>query len=194
MSLKALYTKANTNHADDRDEWYTPKSAVKYLEFLAKKDHLTVWEPCASQFGVLARHLQSLNRTWNIIQTDISTGHDFLTCEPPSAFDIIVTNPPFRNKIKFFERALTYKKPVIFLCSTQSMDSNPLKHMFLASGRHVSVVYPCERINFIPKQLYQKDPDRERWPLRESKSFFQSAWYCIDVDVPAVENALVLRM
>ena len=44
------------------------------------------------------------------IRDSIVTGQDFFDYEPDK-WDVMVSNPPFTNKRKYFERALSFGKP-----------------------------------------------------------------------------------
>ena len=177
-----------------RDEWYTPAYAAEYLRWLP--DGTRIWEPCASKHGLLAKHLRALNDTWTVIESDLSTGQDFFEYAPPAdEWDVIVTNPPFKNKNAFFERALSFSKPVVFLCSCAALESNPLKKLIATSASSFSIIMPHRKIHFIPEHLYVADPTRTAWRLRESHSFFQSMWYILNMDPPSsVEDATVMTM
>ena len=189
MSIVEGVINCNTNTSPDRDEYYTPSMALDYLEFLPKK--LTVWEPCSSPYDTLAKRMRTRWPDWTVHATDISRGEDFLTYEPAFEFDMIITNPPYRNKIAFIRRALSFGKPVIFLLSTVTVESNPLKRESV--GQKLTIIAPHTKINFIPKRLYLLDPDREKFLLRETQSMFHSSWFTWHLDVPDMPGCTVFR-
>ena len=189
VSHAKLIQDCGTNTHPDRNEYYTPSAALAYLDFLP--DRLRVWEPCASEFDVLARRMRAKWPHWNVTATDISRGQDFLTWDPDFEFDMIITNPPYKNKMAFVKRALSFGKPVILLIPTMVLESGPFKR---ASQPHsLSIVLPYHKLHYIPKRLYLQDPDRDKWPLKDTESMLHTSWFCWDVEVPDVEDCMVLR-
>ena len=47
--------------------------------------------------------------------THIDLGQDFLNFNPQFEFDIIISNPPFSKRTKFFNKLNSYNKPYIML-------------------------------------------------------------------------------
>ena len=93
-SKELMYSSGNN------DECYTPDYAVtpilKYIPTDAK-----VWCPfdkAESEF------VKQISQTHSVEYSHIDEGKDFFAYEPVH-FDVIVSNPPFTNKRKFFERA-----------------------------------------------------------------------------------------
>jgi hypothetical protein len=80
--------------------------------------HLTLKSEFVKQIGA-----QNL-----VISTHISTGQDFLTYTPDFDWDVIVSNPPFTNKRKYFERALSFEKPfALIMSNTWLNDRAPMQ-------------------------------------------------------------------
>jgi len=182
--------KCGTNTSpEERNEYYTPSYVLEYLDFLPET--LRVWEPCASEYDVMAKHMRAKWPQWTVHATDISRGEDFLTYEPEFDFDMIITNPPYKNKLKFIERALSFGKPVAFLLPTMSLESPQIRR--LSIGERLTLVSPFRKIHFIPRRLYVLDPAREKYPLRETESMLHSSWYLWRQDVPDVPECTVLR-
>lgn len=89
-------------------EAYTPKYAVDIILPYLPKDKV-IWAPFSRNEHNYADYLRGLG--YMVVNTHIDNGQDFLTYEPDFHFDIIVDNPPFKNKTKFVERAMSYGKP-----------------------------------------------------------------------------------
>lgn len=108
-SGEILYTKGKN------DECYTPRNAVALvLEFLEPFRDKIIWCPfdtCDSQFVKVLTE-----KGFNVVYSHLNTGQDFYEYEPKD-WDLIVSNPPFTNKRKIFERCIKFEKPFCLLMS-----------------------------------------------------------------------------
>ena len=96
--------------------WETPWQAVTPLAIhLNRKKYKVVWEPACGN-GQLARILRKLG--FEVICTDIKYGQDFFSYTPPYDYDVIVTNPPFSQRIQFLRRCYKLNKPFALLMPT----------------------------------------------------------------------------
>ena len=95
-SGKLMYSKGNN------DECYTPDYGVKPILKYIPKD-ATVWCPFDTEESQFVIQISKQNE---VVRSHIDVGQDFFDYEP-HAWDIIVSNPPFTDKRKFFERALS---------------------------------------------------------------------------------------
>ena len=105
----------------NNDECYTPDYGVKpILKYIPDGD--IVWCPFDTKESEFVKQISKQNE---VIYSHISNGQDFFDYEP-HAWDIIVSNPPFTNKRKFFERALSFNKPfALIMTNTWLNDSTP---------------------------------------------------------------------
>jgi hypothetical protein len=91
---------------DPRDFWPTPPClrAALIRCVLPLLPEGLVWECAAGEEELLATDIRNAGRA--VIATDLhTTGHDFLTCEPPATdLAAIVTNPSFSLLNEFMER------------------------------------------------------------------------------------------
>lgn len=104
---------------------------------------------------------------YNVVHSHISSGQDFFEYEPDE-WDVLISNPPFRNKRAFFERALSFGKPfALLMMVTWLNDAAPIKlfwevlQLLLFDKRIVfdgkggrpnfSFCYFCK--DFLPKQI-----------------------------------------
>ena len=127
-----------TNYSDD---FQTPPEALYPLLPYLKKDW-TIWE-CACGKGNLSDFLKE--QGYNVIATDILTGHDFLKWKPEK-FDCIVTNPPYSLKQQFLERCYELKKPFALLLPLTTFETAKRQRLFKKYG--VQVIFFDKRINF----------------------------------------------
>jgi hypothetical protein len=153
------------------DEAYTPAYGVRPILKYIPKDAV-VWCPFDTIDSEFVKQISKQNE---VVFTHIQYGQDFFTYEP-ERWDVIVSNPPFTNKRKFFERALSFNKPfALIMTNTWLNDSAPKqlfkdkdlqllmfdKRMkFITDGRPndkitFSSSYYCW--NFLPKQIIMEE-------------------------------------
>ncbi len=106
------------------DEQYTPRYAVtpiiKYLPRSA-----VIWCPFDTGNSEFVLALQE--NGFQVTYSHIMTGEDFYDYEP-ARWDIIVSNPPFSNKRRIFERCLSFNKPFALIMSNLILnDSFPCR-------------------------------------------------------------------
>lgn len=97
-SKEILYSKGNN------DECMTPNYGVKPIVKYIPKE-ATVWCPFDKENSEFVKQIREAGH--KVIATHIDNGQDFYTYEPDENWDCIVSNPPFTNKRKIFERALS---------------------------------------------------------------------------------------
>jgi hypothetical protein len=106
-----------------RDMFQTPNYGVDIIfPFIDKLrismndswDEFSIWE-CAQGEGKIVNRLLELGAK-RVIGTDILYGMNFITDEKPLWwFDVIITNPPFSLKRKFYEKCKEYRKAFALL-------------------------------------------------------------------------------
>lgn len=143
-------------------DYQTPPEALDPL-YAFLKPKCTIWE-CASGEGNLLHELT--NRGYNVIGSDIITGHDFLMYEPEHKYDVIITNPPYDLKKEFLERAYSLGKPFAFLLPTSTFDTPRRQELFRQYG--IEVIMFDKRIDFTPPTGIST------WAKR---SWFSVAWF-----------------
>ncbi len=142
------------------DECYTPDYGVKPILKYIPKDAV-VWCPFDTQESEFVKQIEQQNE---VIYSHIGTGRDFFVYEPYE-WDVIVSNPPFTNKRKYFERALSFNKPfALIMSNTWLNDSAPAK---LFKDRDLQLLMFDKRMKFI-------SPDGRD----NNKITFSSSYYC----------------
>ena len=156
-SGEILYSKGKN------DECYTPKIGVIPILKYIPKDKI-VWCPFDTDKSEFVKEISKTNK---VIHGHIDTGQDFFEYEPEE-WDIIISNPPFTNKRKFFERAINFGKPFALLMSLTWLNDSAPKQLFsdidlqlLMFDKRIqydnqnkitfSSAYFC--YNFLPKQI-----------------------------------------
>lgn len=109
----------NTGYGRNKSDFYPTPPDVTYalLDFLKLSESKTViWEPACGECHMVN---QIKKMGYNVFGTDINTGTDFLSCDPPRDFNWIITNPPFSLSGKFIERCIEFNKPFALLLKSQ---------------------------------------------------------------------------
>jgi len=95
------------------DEQYTPRYGVEVL--LSHIQHLKdkiIWCPFDKEDSQFVKVLTE--NGFKVVYSHIEYGQDFLTYEPKE-WDCLISNPPYKNKRVYWERALDLKKPFALL-------------------------------------------------------------------------------
>lgn len=119
-SKDILYSKGQN------DECYTPKYVVEEIVKYIPKDKI-IWCPFDKNDSEFTKVLKEQGFT--VINTHIEYGQDFYNYEPKE-WDIMLSNPPFTNKRKIFERALSFNKPFALLMSNTWLNDSAPKVLF----------------------------------------------------------------
>ena len=114
----------------ERDFYPTPPECtvalVDFLEYSGAEIG-RVWE-CAAGDGAIADVLEK--RWYDVVQTGITTGTDFLTAPLPEGMNWIITNPPFNLAEAFIRRAASFDIPFAFLLKSQFWHSRKRYSLF----------------------------------------------------------------
>jgi len=165
------------------DENYTPPSLImpilkELANFKKRKglDNVTIWCPFDLEKtlkidGVI--YPKSLyvkifrDFGYNVIASHILTGQDFFEYEPLEHYDVIISNPPFKNKRLFFERAILFKKPFALVSIATWLNDNGVNNVF--KDIDLQLLIPNNRVSFFTSEGYKK-----------SRPSFKSIYYCYD--------------
>ena len=151
-SNKVLYS------VGKNDERYTPLCGVlPILKYIPKET--IIWCPFDTQNSEFVKEISKTNK---VVFSHISKGQDFFTYEP-NKWDIIISNPPFTNKRKYFERALSFNKPFALIMSNTWLNDSAPKQLF--KDRDLQLLMFDKRMEFLPA-------------ITEKKITFSSSYYC----------------
>ena len=181
-SSAVLYSGGNN------DECYTPDYAVQpILEYIPQD--VTVWCPFDTEESQFVKLIGERIGKENVEYSHLDNGEDFFQYQPKH-WDIIVSNPPFSNKKKFFKRALDLGKPfALIMTNTWLNDSTP-KILFkdkdlqlLMFDKRMEFVNPNGQVNnkitfsssyycwnFLPKQIIMKTLNKPKFTPPPPKS------------------------
>lgn len=156
-SQRILYSVGNN------DECYTPDYGVyPIIKYLPRGK--IIWCPFDKEVSEFVKQLTKSG--FKVVHSHIDEGQDFYTYEP-AEWDIIVSNPPYTNKRKIFERALEFNKPFALLMSNTWLNDSAPKQLF--AKKQLQLLMFDKRIKFINNGEIQ------------NKITFSSSYYCYNL-------------
>jgi hypothetical protein len=153
-SKKVLYSNGGGNEA------YTPAYGVTPILKYIPEDAV-VWCPFDKEES---EFVKQISKTHSVEYSHIDNGQDFFTYEP-YIWDVIVSNPPFTNKRKFFERALSFEKPFALIMTNTWLNDSAPKQLF--KDKDLQLLMFDKRMKF-------HSPDGRP----NDKITFSSSYYC----------------
>jgi len=166
-----MYSKFNTDNNGESNECYTrlveARKLVKFLEKYNLRDKI-VWCPFDKENSNIVIALKE--RGYKVIYTHIEYGQDFLNYVPNFAWDVMISNPPFSKRTKFFNKIESYKIPYIMLQPLMFFNNNSMINMLINGSNKFRLLLPKNRMGFITKM-------REY----EKSTRFYSFWLCKDL-------------
>lgn len=158
-SKKVLYNKIGD------DEKYTPAYGVQpILKYIPRG--VTVWCPFDTEESEFVKLISKTNK---VITSHIDTGQDFFEWEPNEDWYCIVSNPPFTQKRKFFERALDLGRPFALLMTNTALNDKYPVYSWKERNKQFQMLKFDKRIKFT-------NPYREP----NNKITFSSSYFCCD--------------
>ena len=147
----------------NNDECYTPDYGVKpILKYIP--EGAIVWCPFDTEESEFVKQISKQNK---VEYSHISTGHDFFDYEPDE-WDIIISNPPFTNKRKYFERALSFNKQFALIMTNTWLNDSAPKQLF--KDKDLQLLMFDKRMKFISPDGRDND-----------KITFSSSYYCYNI-------------
>ncbi|MDE6671521.1 MAG: tRNA (adenine-N(6)-)-methyltransferase [Ruminococcus sp.] len=145
------------------DECYTPSYAVIPIIKYLPKDKI-IWCPFDTDESEFTRQLSLAE--YKIVNSHICNGQNYYTYEPVS-WDIMVSNPPYTNKRKIFERALSFNKPFALLMSNTWLNDSTPKQLF--KTKQLQLLMFDKRIKYLNNGIVN------------NKITFSSSYYCYNL-------------
>ena len=130
------------------DEQYTPRYGVEVL--LPHIQHLKdkiIWLPFDREDSQFVKVLTE--NGFKVVYSHIDYGQNFLTYEPEN-WDIIISNPPYKNKRVYWERALDLKKPFALLLPLNILSDSVINTTMKEREREreFQLLIPSKRMRF----------------------------------------------
>lgn len=130
------------------DEQYTPRKTVELLlPYIQHWKDKTIWCPCDKEDSEFVKVLKE--NGFNIVYSHIDYGQDFFVYTPRQ-FDAILTNPPYKNKRLFMERAESFNKPWCMLLPINIISDAVLNDLF-GDMSELTILVPKKRTKFFNK-------------------------------------------
>ena len=126
------------------DEQYTPRYGVEVL--LPHIQHLKekiIWCPFDKEDSQFVKVL--IENGFIVVYSHIENGQDFLTYEPEK-WDCLISNPPYKNKRVYWERALDLKKPFALLLPLNILSDSVIN--VTMREREFQLLIPSKRMRF----------------------------------------------
>jgi hypothetical protein len=130
------------------DEQYTPRYGVEIL--LPHIQHLKnkiIWLPFDKEDSQFVKALTE--NGFKVVYSHIEYGQDFLNYEPKK-WDVIISNPPYKNKRVYWERALDLKKPFALLLPLNILSDSVINTTMREREREqeFQLLIPSRRMRF----------------------------------------------
>lgn len=128
------------------DEQYTPRYGVEillpHIQHLKDKIIRCPFDKEDSQF------VKILKDNWfNVVYSHIDSWQDFFTFEPQER-DVIISNPPYKKKRLFRERALSFHKPFALLLPTNILSDSVINVTMRGAEDQFQILIPSKRMRF----------------------------------------------
>jgi hypothetical protein len=144
------------------DECFTPEYGVRpVLQYIPQG--AVCWCPFDTESSHFVKLIQAAGHT--VISSHLSDGKDFFTYEPEGHWDVIISNPPFTDKRKIFERALSFNKPFALIMANTWLNDAAPKQLF--ATRDLQLLMFDKRMEF-----------SQRDGKVNNKITFSSSYYC----------------
>lgn len=128
------------------DEQYTPQYGVEVL--LPHIQHLKnkiIWLPFDTEDSQFVKVLTK--NGFKITYSHLDNDQDFLNYEPKN-WDVMISNPPYKNKRVYWERALDLKKPFALLLPLNILSDLVINVTMREREREFQLLIPSRRMRF----------------------------------------------
>jgi hypothetical protein len=132
------------------DEQYTPRYGVEIL--LPHIQHLKdkiIWCPFDKEDSEFVKVLTE--NGFKVVYSHLEYNQDFFTYEPEN-WDVIISNPPYKDKRKFWERCLDLKKPFALLLPLNILSDSVINVTMREREREIQLLIPSKRMRFFNKK------------------------------------------
>lgn len=161
--MKQCYQFNNDN------EYYTFKKDVdNFINNVNIPKDKIIWCPFDTEESAFVKVLK--RQGYKVLYSHIDNEQDFYNYEPKQHYDIIISNPPFKNKAKTIERLIQLKKPFAMIYGIQCFNSGGFTRQ-LKNVNNLQFLLLCKRIKF------HKGIEDDKLP----SPTFHSMWICNDL-------------
>tara|TARA_R110000803_G_scaffold77850_1_gene142723 strand:+ start:96 stop:632 length:537 start_codon:yes stop_codon:yes gene_type:complete len=158
-----------------KNDYYTTKQMWENISHLIPKDKI-IYEACllnskskSVEYWTEMGYKCIGNKTW-----------DCLTYKPID-YDIIITNPPFENKIKkqILTHFVSLDKPFILVMNVMNTYSKYFREIFGENLKHLQMITPQGKIKF---ELFNEDTKQIEKCKRDPS--FYCVYVCYKMNIP----------
>ena len=176
MINKNVYVKMNSDNKGESNEVYTRLIEAEKLIIFLKSNNFNkdkiIWCPFDTDNSNIVIALK--NKGYNVINTHKDLGQDFLTFNPTFNFDIMISNPPFSKRTKFFNKINSYNKPYIMLQPIMFFNNNSMIRELIKDSNRYRFIFPNYSMGFIVKSGFE-------YKEKNKTTAFYSFWLCKDM-------------
>lgn len=87
-------------------------------------------------------------KQFEVVRSHLNDDKDFFTYQPEQ-FDIIVSNPPFSQKLAIMERIVfELKKPFVLLMNMMAINYQNIGNFFQFVGKEIQFIIPDKKVSF----------------------------------------------
>ena len=116
--------------------------------------------------------------------TNLEMGLDFYNYEPIH-YDMIITNPPFKNRTNLFNRLHQLDKPFIILQATQMFNNQFSVNYLCDFSENYQFILPRSRMNFLTY-----NPEEDIVKSSKNGAAFYSFWLCYKIGLSQTFNSI----
>lgn len=128
------------------NEQYTPRKTVEllipYIQHLKDK---IIWCPFDKEDSQFVKVLNEYG--FKVVYSHIDYGQDFFEYEPEK-WDVIISNPPYENKRKYWERCLSFNKPFALLLPLNILSDSMINTTMKNREEQFEIIIPSRRTKF----------------------------------------------
>jgi hypothetical protein len=127
------------------DDLYTPPCLVECLDIFINQNINTVLCPFDNEKSEYVKYFR--NHYVNVLFGDLSTNDDFFNRTKPDV-DIIISNPPFSQKLAVFEKLFEWGIPFAMLMNLMSINYQEIGNLFCNQKIPPQFIIPDKKVSF----------------------------------------------
>jgi type I restriction-modification system DNA methylase subunit len=176
MTLLKTYKNMNSDNNGKTNECYTrfieAEKLINFLNGYKELKNRIIWCPFDEKTSNIVMALK--NAGYKVIYSHINTGQDFLNYTPNFDFDIMISNPPFSKRTKFFNKINSYNKPYIMLQPIMFFNNNSMIRELTKYSKRYRFLCPTNRMGFIVA-------NGKKYTEKDKTTAFYCFWLCKDL-------------
>jgi len=122
--------------------WYWVEILLPYIEHLKWK---TIWCPFDKEDSQFVKVL--INAWHDVVYSHIEYWQDYFEYEPKH-WDVMISNPPYKNKRAYWERALSFNKPFALLLPVNILSDSMINKTMVYHDKQLQLLIPQRRMRF----------------------------------------------